>query len=142
MITLMLFVIYRACTSVQNPALLLDNATQKNLYGKAIALMVVVICVLIAGTIFVATSKTDNERSYNSQNLNNLTIYSLVGSLAILVLAFIWIAYMYRNRPEIIATDDFTFENIINVENLDQEEKDVESSMNSFDENQSTNSNS
>ena len=98
---------------------------------------------LIAGPFFLASSKTENESSYNQINLNNLTIYSLVGSLAILVLASVWVAYMYRNRPEIISNEEFTFENIINVENLDKNEKDLESSnMSSFDENQSTNSNS
>jgi len=79
--------------------------------------------VLIAGPFFLASSKTESESSYNQINLNNLTIYSLVGSLAILVLASVWVAYMYRNRPEIISNEEFTFENIINVENLDKNEK-------------------
>ena len=55
----------------------------------------------------------------------------------------VWVAYMYRNRPEIIANNEIKFENIINVENLDKEAQDLEScNSSSFYDNQSTNSNS
>jgi len=57
----------------------------------------------------------------------------------------IWVAYMYRNRPEIISQEEsISYGNIINVEFLDKNaSRDLESSNNSsFDDNQSTNSNS
>lgn len=100
---------------------------------------------IIAGPVFVCLSSptnSDDERtSENSYNLNSLTTESLIGSTVILVTMSIWIAFMYRNRPDIISEELFSGETQIVVENMDKN-IDLETSSASFDENQSTNSNS
>lgn len=119
--------------------MLVDIDTQKKQYFHAMVLFGIMICVVIAGPVFVILDSS-NAKSSNQYNLNAITLESLLGSIVILILMSIWVALMYRNRPEIITEEEFS---IINVENLDKNESsDLESSNNcSFDE-QSTHSNS
>jgi len=111
---------------------------------KALVLAGLVICVVVAGPVFVIinskANSNESQKSYNSHNLNALTLESLLGSIAILIVMSVWVAFMYRNRPEIISNEEESY-NFVFVENLDKA-GDLESTHSSFEDNLSTHNNS
>ena len=94
-----LLLIYRACTSLQLPELLLDVQTQKSLYAKATVLCALVICELVAGPIIVILNESSKSDETDRNNLNALTIDSLIGSAALFIIFSVWAICMYRCRP-------------------------------------------